>query len=342
MGDGLMAWKARRGRATENVLRRAKMLLLILLATWGVAGCSRPPHSQGDRPVVRIGYVPIAVALPLFVAVDNGYFAERGIDVELMRINTSNDLGTAGTLGRVDFMMPCALNVIFDIAELSHARHRLFGLNVYSDQPPNIADYLLVSTASPIKSTSDLKGARIAGHPGSATALVIKLILERYGIGEGDYTFVPLQPAEWGPALTGGSVDAVAALEPTASQLMATGEVRAVVEGFYAKLMPDLPLSGWWVSEAFAKEENKAVVRAVVDGFRDAVAYIEAYPDSAKQHFANYVAISDAALPGMQLNKWLTPETIDVEAVQRMADLFASNGVIQGPVVADSFILRQP
>jgi ABC-type nitrate/sulfonate/bicarbonate transport system substrate-binding protein len=281
------------------------------------------------------------VALPLFVAVDNGYFAERGVDVELVRINTSNDLGTAGTLGRVDFMMPCALNVIFDIANVSGVRHRLFGLNVYSDKPPNVADYLLVRKDSPVHTIRELRGKRIAGHPGSATQIVIKLIMEKESIPADGYAFVPLQPAEWGPALSSGAIDAVAALEPEASQLMVSGIARSIVDGFYAKLMPDLPLSGWWVSAGYTERSGTSqVIQAVIDGYRRAVAYIETNPDSAKLHFKNYVPIREDALPRMQLNKWLTPETIDLATVQPMVDLFAANRVIQARVSVDSFLVR--
>jgi NitT/TauT family transport system substrate-binding protein len=289
----------------------------------------------------RIGYVPIAVALPLFVAVDKGYFTEAGVDVELVRITTSNDLGTAGTLGRVDFMMPCALNVVFDIANATGVKHRLFGLNIYSDEPPHVADYLLVPTTSPIQRVSQLRGKRIAGHPGSATQTVIKLIMAKEGIGESDYTFVPLQPQEWGPALSSGTIDAVAALEPTASELLATGTARSIVDGFYAKLMRDLPLSGWWVSaKVLERADAQSVIDPVVAAYTRAVNYIAEHPEEAKGHFESYAPISEAALARMQLNRWSTPADLDAEAVQEMADIFAENGVLKQPVQVRDFLLH--
>jgi NitT/TauT family transport system substrate-binding protein len=292
-------------------------------------------------PTARIGYVPIAVALPLFVAVDEGYFEDAGVNVELIRINTSNDLGTAGTLGRVDFMMPCALNVIFDIANATGVKHRLFGLNIYSDDAPHIADYLLVRPGSGIERLGDLRDKRIAGHPGSATQTVIKLIMEKEGLAEDEYQFVPLQPQEWGPALTSGAVDAVAALEPQASELLETGTARSIVDGFYARLMPDLPLSGWWVSEkVFERDNAQAIVGPVVAAYTRAVAYIAANPEEAKTHFANYAPVSQAALSRMQLNRWSSPADLDLDAVQRMADIFAENGVLKRPVEVDDFILQ--
>lgn len=321
----------------------ALQLLLVLCL-----GCGRETGDQQkgatarkERPTARIGYVPIAVALPLFVAVDKGYFNDAGVSVERVRINTSNDLGTAGTLGRVDFMMPCALNVIFDIANASGVKHRLFGLNVYSDQPPHVADFLLVSTHSSIRRMTDLRGKRISGHPGSATQIMIKLIMEKEGLGQSDYSFVPLQPAEWGPALSSGSVDAVAALEPQASQLLADGTARSIVDGFYAKLMPDIPLSGWWVSaKVFERKDPHALVDPVVSAYRRAVTYISEHPEEAKQHFKNYVPIRDDVLPHMQLNRWLVPENLEIQRVQRMADIFSENHVIKSPVRIDDFLLK--
>ena len=336
------SYRLRPALVSTSLVRASATLFLALLV-----GCQRETPVQDRKPstpslpTARIGYVPVAVALPLFVAVDNGYFKDEGVNVELVRINTSNDLGTAGTLGRVDFMMPCALNVIFDIANASGVKHRLFGLNVYSDQPPHVADYLLVNTHSSIKRIGDLKGKRIAGHPGSATSAVIRLIMEKQGLTQADYTFVPLQPAEWGPALSSGAVDAVAALEPQASELLATGTTRSVVDGFYAKAMPDLPLSGWWVSEKLLDKKNsRPVVDRVVAAYRRAVIYIGEHPEEAKKHFQSYAPISASALPRMQLNKWLTPDNLDIDSVQRMADIFAENKVIQKPIRAADFVLK--
>lgn len=305
------------------------------------ANQSQSAHGPKVFPRARIGYVPIAVALPLFIAADNGYFKDAGVDVDLVRIATSNDLATAGTLGRVDFMMPCALDVIFNVANTSGVRHRLFGLNVYSDQPPHVADYLLVASQSKIKQIAELRGKRIAGHPSSATKAVIRLIMEKYGLTQADYTFVPLQPAEWGPALSSGAIDALAALEPQASELLASGAVRAVVSGFYAKLLPDLPLSGWWVSaKVFDRKDSAEIVQPVVSAYSRAVAYIEAHPEEAKQHFKSYAPVSEAALPRMQLNKWLTPADLNVGSVQRMADIFAQAGVLTKPIRVDDFLLK--
>jgi len=319
---------------------RPLLALLLSSVLFATSACDKPSQSAFARPV-RIGYVPIAVALPLFVAADKGYFRDAGVEVKLQRINTSNDLGAAGTRGTVDFMMPCALNVIFDIAAVSGVKHKLFGLNVYSDKPPHIADYLLVRTNSPIQRIGDLKGKRITGHPGSATLAVVRLILQKNGVDSASFRFVPLQPAEWGPALSSGAVDAVAAVEPEASALLATGRTRSIVDGFYAKLLPDLPLSGWWVSARFSERpENRSAIEAVVKAYSRAVAFIAANPEESKQHFRGYVEIRDDVLPRMQLNKWLTPETIDTATVQRMTDLFAAQGVIQASQSVSSFLLR--
>ncbi|HEY2091313.1 MAG TPA: ABC transporter substrate-binding protein [Thermoanaerobaculia bacterium] len=328
---------------SPRVFRRC----IVILTSVALLACRREtipqniPRKHPGRPVARIGYVPIAVALPLFVAVDNGYFRDEGVDVQLIRINTSNDLGTAGTLGRVDFMMPCALNVIFDIAHTTGIKHKLFGVNVYSDRAPHIADYLVVKHGSEIKKLTDLKGKRIAGHPGTATLAVLKLAFQKVNIGPNDFTFVPLQPGEWGPALTSGAVDAVAAVDPQATQLIVDGVADVLVPGFYAKAIPEMPLSGWWVADAANRRPDRSTfVVPVVNAYARAVRYISEHPEEAKRHFKNYVAISDNALPRMQLNKWLSPNEIDVSAIQQMADAFATNNVIQAKVDAKDFLYK--
>lgn len=232
--------------------------------------------------------------------------------------------------------MPCALNV----AAVTGTKHLLFGLNVYSDKPPNVADFLVVGTSSGITSVEGLRGKRIAGHPGSATPVVLQLILAKYGIRAQDFTFVPLNPTEWEPALLGRTVDAVAALEPQASQIVADRAAKVLVNGFYARLMPDLPLSGYWVTAEYAEKAPRDRVAAVVAAFAKAVDFARRNPERAKKHMLKYVSVREDVVPTIQLNRWLVDREMDVNRVQQMANIFSKHGVIQAPVKVRDFLWR--
>src|SRR5687767_13835949 len=67
-------------------LRLRSLALLLLVA--GVAGCAAPPPTEAPRTKLKVGYVPIADCLQLYVAVEQGMFAKNGLDVELTSLQS--------------------------------------------------------------------------------------------------------------------------------------------------------------------------------------------------------------------------------------------------------------
>ncbi|MEZ4806121.1 MAG: ABC transporter substrate-binding protein [Flavobacteriales bacterium] len=326
-------------------MKRKHKLSFLLIGLLLSIGCGQPDKgnsepTEAEVPVkVRIGYLPIAAGLPLFVAVDKGYFKEAGFDVELTRFASSNDLGTAATTGQVDALMPFALNAGFDIGGASGKRHKLFGLNIYSDQAPHIVDYMVARRGSGIKTLADLRGRKVAGFPGSVTKVFVENILEQNGVKPGEYTYVALAPPEWLAALQSGAVDAASVMEPQASMITGKGIATVVVPGFFAKLMPDVPLSGHWLAAQFVESRDPTVSARFTEVFDRAVDYIRAYPEDAKQSYVMHIGIESGALAAIQLNNWVKSTEMQPAKVKPFADLLWSKHAIQAEVDVTEYML---
>src|ERR1041385_9164742 len=51
-----------------------------------LAGCNKNPEIATQGPVkVRVGYIGLTCEAPIFVAVEQGYFKEEGLDVSLVK-----------------------------------------------------------------------------------------------------------------------------------------------------------------------------------------------------------------------------------------------------------------
>src|SRR3989338_2527713 len=55
-----------------------------------------------ERGSVRIGYLPIAGDLPVFVAQEFSYFREQGLEVELVELASGNEAVAALLSGKTD------------------------------------------------------------------------------------------------------------------------------------------------------------------------------------------------------------------------------------------------
>src|SRR5689334_367574 len=48
-------------------------------------------HAQTKKEVVKMGYVPVLIYSPLYIAIERGYFADEGIDVQLTPLQGGSD-----------------------------------------------------------------------------------------------------------------------------------------------------------------------------------------------------------------------------------------------------------
>lgn len=296
------------------------------------------PSDIAKWDTVKIGYLPIAAELPLFVAIEEGYFSREGIKYELVRFTSSNELGNAATAGHIDVMSGTASNVIFDIAAVAGKKHQLFIINPYSNAKGHVTDHLIVRKDSKISDLSQLSGKKIASFPGSVNRIFVNLILEKYGVSRDSYEYIEMTPPNWQPALESGSIDAVSALEPAATQIIHDKVGKSIFPGFYADLMADVPLSGHWLSEDYYKSADKDQLVALLRAYKNAVEFIRKNEVEARDYLPEYANVRDDILGDVNLNPWKLYGEYDVEKLQAYIDLLFEHGALQSKVVAREFV----
>src|SRR5256885_268598 len=88
-----------------------------------------------NSSAVSIGYLPIYVDLPLFVAKDQGFFDKRGVKVELKRFASSPEIGTALVTGDVQVGASIAYSVVLSIESRDSGKLKVFIVD--SETPEN-------------------------------------------------------------------------------------------------------------------------------------------------------------------------------------------------------------
>ncbi len=277
-------------------------LSLICLFVWMWIN---PPESQ---KVICIGYLPIAASLPLFVAEEEGLW-EEGLNVELIEFKTSNELAIAGAAGRVDVMATCAVNAALDTMEVANISFYAFLCNGYikGEDGRKSTDYLI---GRPGETLTSLKGKTIAFFPGSVSRVFSKLVLSKYGLNQGDYKYIEMVPPEWFAALKSGRISAVNAVEPAASQILKSGEGVILIDGFFAEVQQDIPLSAFWFTEGLPEQTQIKIVSSI----NKALKYINENTDNAVKHYENYTSIPTDFFSSIGLNNWRLTTVPDAEA----------------------------
>jgi NitT/TauT family transport system substrate-binding protein len=219
---------------------------------------------------VKIGYLPLMAAGPLFVAVDRGYLTEAGLDAEMVPFNAGAEmvaaLGTGELAAGYAAVSPALLNAwardIRTLALMDLGRFR-----------PGYGTILLVvrsDLADTIQSAADLRGRRVAlGVLGGANDYVIRNFLNQNGLSLDDVDGVRLPSPDVNAGLAGRSLDAAVVSEPFGALVEQSGIGRRWVSG--DAIVPGMQLATLLVSEAASRDRAQCVelVAALLQGVRD-------------------------------------------------------------------------
>jgi len=269
-----------------RVPRIGLMALSAVLAV-ATAGCTTTPGGgpSGTTTKISIATQPWLGYGPWYIAADQGYFAEAGLDVTLKDFEADADMLAALAAGQVD-----ALNVASHGA-LQMREADVAAKIVLLEDASTSADAIL--TNGTLKSVKELKGQQVAYEEGSTSDLLLNYALSEAGLTAADIVKVPMGAADAGSALIAGRVAAAVTYEPYISQAKTANPGLAVIYEASAKegLISDVLMVG----DAFAAQHPEAI-RALIKAWDKAVSYYKANPTEGRAIIAKGVGADPAEL----------------------------------------------
>ena len=196
------------------------LLAVLLLPAMLFAGADSEPATDSaplDAPpsepvALRFGTLPAVSAIPIVYAVQEGYFADEGVDVQVIPFLSPNDRNVALQTDQIDAF-------VGDIMTAITFRGAGFPVVVTSTI---VEDFkLLASPQSGITEVAGLNGRTVSLVPG----FVLEYIMDEIALDAGityETVIIPSIPARF-EALLSGQIDAVLFTEPQASLLAAAG-----------------------------------------------------------------------------------------------------------------------
>ena len=138
---------------------------------------------------------------PLFVAAERGYFADAGLEVEMIAPANPNDPPKLVAAGKADLAVSYQPQLHLQVANGLPLRR----IATLIATPLNS---LVVLADGPVKTIADLKGRKIGYSVGGFEDALLKAVLARHGLTLDDVTLVNVN-FSLSPALLSGQVDAV-------------------------------------------------------------------------------------------------------------------------------------
>lgn len=281
-----------------------------------------------EKTVVRIGYANVLGSLPVFVAKENKYFEELGLQPEFVAVTTGNQLVEGLVRGDLDVVPFSAVVPLLNVELSDPGKVDLFSLgSMTADEP---FDSVVVKNESQITSVSDLAGKKIGVFPGSTATAFIKKYLTLKGVDTSAIEFVQIPPQNHITALEAGSVDALYAYEPTLTIALEVAGARRIVGSIYADLSANTPVAAGMIRAELVATDNKTAEK-IVKAIDRANAFINANENDKKvreiamKSFNLQQEVADAvSLPYMGVS-----DEVDTSAFAEFVNLLVTIGELK-------------
>ena len=159
------------------------------------------PSDASEKLTVLLDWFVNPDHAPLFVALEKGYFAEAGLEVELIAPADPNDPPKLVAAEQADLAVSYQPQLHLQVAE----GLPLVRIATLVATPLNT---LLVLADGPIQSIADLKGRTVGYSVGGFEDALLGAMLERHGLSIEDVTLVNVN-FSLSPSILSGQVDAV-------------------------------------------------------------------------------------------------------------------------------------
>jgi len=306
------------------------IVVLVAAAAVGIWKSSR--RAPGE---VRIAYPPIIPSLPLFVAEDQHLFEKQNLKVEMLPLNSSNDLVNALVAGQADMLPAVSLIPIVHL-EIQHpGKVRVFSHSRMNEN--NALDKIVVKENSGLRSLQDLQGRKIGVFPGTAPQKMLITFLKKHGVNTDTISFVQLAPQAQISSLESGAVDVLYSYEPVTTTALVHGGYRVLFGSVYADLLNPCPIGVSVIARDFERSKPE-VARRAVEALQAGITYMQANPKSARSLLPEFTKLPPEIAERVNISEVTLQNQVDVANLQAFIDLLYASGEIPQKIDAHRLV----
>jgi NitT/TauT family transport system substrate-binding protein len=308
------------------------------------------PAAAPTRTTLKFGGQLSLSDAGIFLALERGYLAEAGVDVEYLQVGSASDVVPPLATGELD------LGGVANNPATLNAAARGVGFKLVADKssmPPGFGSNALLVRKDHVDSgrfrdAPDLRGMTIGTTPPlGATVVSIGLdrILRLGGLSETDVDVRPLSFADINSALAGGAIDAAVQIEPATTVAVAQG--LAVRWMGFDEIMPYAPVIALAYSPLLIRDRPRLAREFMVAYLRGVRDYNDAFVKNVNRAEAvgvliKHTPIKDPTLYDRMVLAGLNPDGyINLEGMRADQEWFLGREVLRERVDLDTLVDHQ-
>ncbi|MGD8353180.1 MAG: ABC transporter substrate-binding protein [Pseudomonadota bacterium] len=307
-------------------MKRQSATLLVAILT-AIFVLSPGPAVAGEE--VSFGVLPVMQALPLFVALEYGIFAEEGIQVDLVTFRSGLEKDAAMAAGQTQGYFGDMLTSIILDANQMPVRMVATVFNTTGDQRM-FAVLAAPGTGKP--SLTELAGKGIAGSSNTVIEYVTAKLLEKETPGAALTMIETKNILARMPMLLQGQVAGAVLPEPLVTLVQSKGATVVADDRGLGITPTTLLFTNAYITE---KPEN---VRAFMRAVTRASALINRDPETARPVMIKYARIPEPLQQSIAIPEFIPPEVPDRELVMDVYSWLKKKGVLKRQLTYEEMV----
>jgi NitT/TauT family transport system substrate-binding protein len=312
--------------------KRVAAVAAALTITGLVAGCSgqgEQPAPDPDDPIeITVGTLPAGDYAPLWIAQDQGFFEEEGLEVTIEIIAGGAVGVTQLVSGELDFSSATWANVLSAVSqglELQVVREG-------TDSSKEGINGIIALEGSGIESVEDLRGKTVSVNTlQSATELQVRDCFDTAGLGPDDYELVEVPFPEVAAAVSQGRIAAGLVPEPFVTIAKGEGIVPILFPSVCNEDQEKSPLINWVTSSRFASENPEAVA-AFVRALDKATELALDDPEVVTEILPTFTTLTPELAAAITQPSFVRDGTPNLEGAELTMDLMLEWGLLEEPL----------
>lgn len=325
-------------------MKKLCLLLVALVSVFSFTlfGCGN--NNKNELTKIRLNEVTHSIFYaPLYVAINNGYFKDDGIEIELTNGGGADKVMTALLSNDADIGLMGPEATIYVTEGGAKDKPVVFGQLTKRD-----GSFIVAKHSYTNFTLNDLKGKEIiGGRKGGVPAMTLEYAIKQAGLNIGTGANEVNLRTDVAFNLTASVFDSTNAdfctlFEPTASELCANKGYSLVAS--VGTLSGEVPYTAFTAKKGFLEENEKLAerfLRAVYRGYRFLLkATVDEIKTSLKPSFSG---ISDESIVKsiqsyIDVDAWVDNPAMTKQAFDRLQDIIISAGELDKKVEFDSVV----
>ncbi|MBQ3116562.1 MAG: ABC transporter substrate-binding protein [Clostridia bacterium] len=312
-----------------------KFFIILFSCLFAILPFSACGKDDGGLKKIRLNEVTHSVFYaPLYVAIEKGYFAEEGLEIELTNGGGADASMTAVLSKTADIGLMGPETVIYVQNQGKKDSPKVFGQLTQKD-----GSFLVSKTPMPDFKWTDLKGKEIlAGRKGGVPAMTFEYIINQLGMQDGiDLTLnYDVQFNLMTSAFLGGTGDFCTVFEPTASEYQASGQWHIVAS--VGEQAGEVPYTSFIALESYINN-NQDTIEGFLRAIKKAYAFMDEnsttiVAEAIVKQFpsTSITSIARSIESYKSIDAWKTDLIATEDSFTRLQNIMANAGELESAV----------